>query len=192
MTIGEKVNLFFREVDGSFDVDTQFDQPLCQVVDPTGKLALQGAEGVTGSLFGTGFDQVGDGFRLGQIKFVVEKGAFAEFAGTCLACSQLQTALQQQIEYDWAAVALKLQNVFSGKRVRPREEQCDSFVENQPIRIEERAIVGMARFQFPTADVFGHANGQWAGHTYDPDTATTLGGGNSGNGFADGCHGLSR
>ncbi len=115
MAIGKEVDLLFRKVDRRFDVDAQADQLFGEVMHTLRKRALQRTQGIARRLCRTGFNQVSDGFGLGQVEFVVEKGALTELTRACQTTAQLQTALQQHVEYDRATVALKFEHVFAGK-----------------------------------------------------------------------------
>ena len=61
--VGEKIDLFFREINRRLDVHPQFDQTLDQGVNLPGKLALQRTQGGAGGGDGVAGDQVGN--RLG-------------------------------------------------------------------------------------------------------------------------------
>ncbi|MNP52250.1 hypothetical protein D3C76_1466290 [compost metagenome] len=142
MTIGEEVDFLFREVDRRFDIDPQTDQLLGEVMHTCRKCALQRPQGITSCLGRTGFNQVGNGFGLGQIKLVVEEGAFAEFPRSGKTAAQFQAALEQHIQNNGSTVALKFQHVFTGKRVWSREIQGDALVQYFIVFSEEGAIVG--------------------------------------------------
>jgi hypothetical protein len=48
-------------------------------------------------------------------------------------------------------MALKLEDIFSGKRVRAGEEQHEAFVDDFTVISVERTVVGMPWRRFPTA-----------------------------------------
>jgi hypothetical protein len=66
-------------------------------------------------LGGTSFNQIGNCFSLSQIELVVEKRALTEFTWASQSAAQLQTALQQHIQHDRTAMALKFEHIFAGE-----------------------------------------------------------------------------
>ncbi|MNP51747.1 hypothetical protein D3C76_1460920 [compost metagenome] len=70
------------------------------------KGALQGAQCVASRLCRTGFDQVGDGFGLGQVELIVQERTFAEFSRSGQTTAEFKTALKQHIQDNRASVPL--------------------------------------------------------------------------------------
>ncbi|MCY1434585.1 hypothetical protein D9M71_506490 [compost metagenome] len=189
VAIGEEVDLLLGEIDGRLDVDAQLDELLRQPMDAPGELALQRAHGVARGLGGTGLDQVGDGLGLGQVELVVEEGAFAEFAGARLAGAELQAALQEHVHHHRAAVALQLQHVLAGEGVRAGEVQQQSLVDHLAVVGVEGAVMRMSRCRLAATQGDADDAGARAGDADDADAATTLGGGDGGDGFTGCVHG---
>ncbi|MNI84020.1 hypothetical protein D3C73_1408850 [compost metagenome] len=106
MAIGQEVDFFLRKVDRRFDINPQADQLFREVMHTRRKGALQGAQCVASCLCRTGFDQVGDGFGLGQVELVVQKCPFTEFTRPGQAATQFKAALQQHIQDDRTTVPL--------------------------------------------------------------------------------------
>ena len=71
------------------------------------------------------FDQVADGFGLGQVELVVQERTFGELAGFGEpqpdGAARLEAAREQQLQHDGAAVRLQLEHVFAGVRMRRRK-----------------------------------------------------------------------
>src|SRR5690606_16259382 len=88
-------------------------------------------------------DQVGNGLGLGKIKLVIEESALAELAWPRQASTQLDAALKQHVQHHGTTVALKLQDVFAGKGVRPWEKQQQAFVEHFTVVGMEGTVVGV-------------------------------------------------
>jgi hypothetical protein len=55
-----------------------------QLVYLSGKLSLQGAACIQGSLLSAAVDEIGNGLCLGQVQLVIQVGALGKFSGTCL------------------------------------------------------------------------------------------------------------
>ncbi|MNL86659.1 hypothetical protein D3C87_2154530 [compost metagenome] len=62
-----------------------------------------------------GFNQVGNRLGLRQVELVVEKRTLAELTRPRQAAAQLQAALQQHVQDDWATVPLQLQHILTGE-----------------------------------------------------------------------------
>ncbi|MNG27093.1 hypothetical protein D3C84_1121710 [compost metagenome] len=83
-------------------------------------------------------------------------------------------------------MALQLQHILAGKRVGRRKEQRQSLIDHLRVIREKWPVVGVARPELSLADGLGQRPSQGAGDTHDANAATTLGGGDGGDGFA-GC-----
>ncbi|MNN18922.1 hypothetical protein D3C81_1321420 [compost metagenome] len=94
MAIGKKVDFLLGEVDRCLDIDPQRDQCFSQAVHTFGELPLQRAQGVACCLTGTGFDQVGNRFGLGQVELVVEERPLTELSRAGQTATHLHAALQ--------------------------------------------------------------------------------------------------
>ena len=178
--VGEEVDLFLGKVDGRLDIDAQADQLFDQALHPAREFALQRTQGIARRLFGARLDEVGDGFGLGQVELVVEKGAFAEFTRPGQARTLFQGAAQQQVEDHRAAMALEFQHVFAGEGVGTGKEQRDAGVQHAAVGGEEVAVVGMPGRQLAAADRPRQRGGQGTGDADDADPATPGGGGDGG------------
>jgi PBP1b-binding outer membrane lipoprotein LpoB len=66
---------------------------------------------------------------LSKVQFVVQEGALAELSWSSLSGALRQTAPEKQIQYDWPAMTLKLENVLSGERVWTRKVDSKPFVQ---------------------------------------------------------------
>ncbi|GBH14057.1 L-lysine 2,3-aminomutase [Pseudomonas syringae pv. actinidiae] len=189
MAIGEKVDFLFRKVDGSFDVNTQADQFLGQVIHTQGKNTLQRAQRIACCLCRTCLDQVSNGLGLSKIELVIEKRTLAEFTRTRQAAAQLQAALQQHIQNDRPTMTLKFQHVLASERVWPGEIQRNAFIEHLPRLVGKGAIVRESWLGHSTGDGLRGLAGQRPGHTDNTDTAAPLGGSDGGDGFTRNVHG---
>jgi hypothetical protein len=78
---------------------------------------------------GTGFDEVVDGFGLGEIEAVGEEGSLGELAGFGEAGTGGKALAEQVVEEDGGAVGGDLDDVFGGVGVGGGEEGGDGFVE---------------------------------------------------------------
>ncbi len=68
------------------------------------------------------------GLCLGEVKLSVEKGAFCEFTGGGRSCSGGKNGAQNTSENKKAAVAGKLNNIFTGVAFRCAENKGNAFV----------------------------------------------------------------
>ncbi|MNQ44400.1 hypothetical protein D3C85_581530 [compost metagenome] len=85
-------------------------------------------------------------------------------------------------------MALQLEHVFAGEGVRTREIQGDALVQGLSGPIQEGPVVSEARLRHPTADGLGYSRGKRPGYADYAHSATTLGGGDGGDGFTDRIH----
>ena len=69
--VGQKVNFIVYEVDGRLDINPKLYQFIDELVDLIRKYALHGLLGRAYGLFRTAGDQIGDGFGLSQVNFIV-------------------------------------------------------------------------------------------------------------------------
>ena len=145
----QEVDFFFRKVQRGFHQHAQRDDAFGQRIDFLGKHTAQRQAGRPGCRFGTGVDQVGHGFGLGQVQLVVQKGPLGEFSRRgqtqALGRTGFQATRQQQLQYHRAAVGLQLQHVFAGVAVGRREVQRQPLVDGLAIGVKEgpkRACLG--------------------------------------------------
>ncbi|MNP23714.1 hypothetical protein D3C76_1164320 [compost metagenome] len=149
---------------------------------------MQGAQCVSRSLGRTGFNQVGNGFGLGEVQFVVEEGALTEFPRPGETATQFQAALEQHIQNNRTAMALQLQHIFACERVRAGEIQGNALVQHLVVFTEKRTVVSKSRLELATTEGLGRNAGQRPGNTHDAYTAATLSGGDGCDGFARNAH----
>ena len=141
VTAFNKVYFLFWEINGGFNVGTQFQKIRVDFVNAFRKLSLQGPGGGTYGRTRIGFNQVGHGFGLRQIHAIVQEGALGEFAGlgrtkTDLA-SCLKTAFQNNLLQGRTAVRLNLKDVLSGIGSRAEVTDDNSAVNQMPVGILE-------------------------------------------------------
>jgi hypothetical protein len=172
----QKIDLLFGEIQRRFDQHAQFDEPVAQVRDALGKGPGERAGCTAGRGFGAGVDQVGDGFRLGQIQFVVQEGALSEFTRLGQAqtwqralARRLETAGQQQLQHHRTAMRLQLQHVFAGVAVRRRKVERETLVDGQAIPTEKGTVGGMPRHQRAAGERLDQRQQTAAGHAHDAD-----------------------
>jgi len=108
--------------------------------------------------FGTGVDQVGDGFRLRQINLVVQKCALGKLTGGSqtqtrkqrlvvgsirLLCN-LQASCEQKLQHHRATMRLQLQHIFPGEGMRRGEIDRKAPVYGAAIGITKGKVDGLA------------------------------------------------
>lgn len=89
------------------------------------------------------FDQVADGFGLGQIDAAEEIGAEGEFAGRRETCAELDGTLNTIAKDDGGAVARDLDDVLAGKAARRFKVSGDDFIDGLAGGILELAKGGV-------------------------------------------------
>ena len=142
------------------------------------ELAFGGSEG----LVALGSDEIGDGFRLGQIDAAVEEGAegvltrcFGERAST-------QAGLQGGFGGEAAAVALELDDIFAGVAAGAAKINCHRLVAGlTALRIAHLAenhppFIGRAEGSWSLPGEIGDVEGAGTAEADDGDTAADGGG----------------
>ncbi len=172
----EEIDLFLGEVERGLHQHAQVDDLVDQRVDGLREFAFHRARGGARRGLGAGLDEVGHRFGLGEVELVVQEGAPRELAGLGHAQADLAPGLQaarQQHLHDYrAAVALQLEHLFAGVRVRRGEVQREAVVDHAAARIEEGQVGGMARLERLAADRAHHGAHIGAGDAHDANAAT--------------------
>ena len=75
------VDIVFAEVDAGFEKGDEFDEGLLDGSDAAAERASHLTGGLAGLGEGLGFDEVANGFGLGEVELAGEEGALGEFAG---------------------------------------------------------------------------------------------------------------
>ena len=96
------------------------------------QLAAHLPRGVGGGIGGIRFDEIDDGFRLGQIHFPVEKGAFGEFPPLGGKRPGEIQSFQPCRQHGRGAVAMKFHGVLAGVGVGRAGDHCHALV-NDPV-----------------------------------------------------------
>ena len=133
-------------------------------------------------------NQIGNAFGLRQIQFVVQKGAFGKFTRFGNARAQFQTALQQHLQHDLAAVSLQFEHVFAGEAGGRGKIQQQPVVDDVALGIEKIGVQRGARFRsFAAGDLLRERQQVFARYADNADPATPVGGGNGGDGGGCAC-----
>ncbi len=181
--VRQQVDFLVGKIDGRFDVHAQLDQRFDQRVYACGELSVQrtkrGARGLRGSCI----DEIRNGFGLREVHAIVQERAFAEFAGTCDACTEGNQPLQEQIEHHGAAVSLELDHVLSGERVWRRKIKQQTFVDHFAVAVAEPAKTGTACARQLTGNMRCDIDGCRSGKPHHTDAAASRGCGDGGDGF---------
>ncbi len=165
----ENVDLFFRKIDCRLDVDTQVGEPVGEVGDPFRKQAVERSACGAGSGIGTGGDQIGDRFGLGQIELAVEEGTFGEFAGPRWPRPQFQTPSQHRIQQVRIAVSLQFEGVFTGVGGRAGKQQQQSVIQNMAHAIVDAQVMRVARTRWTSEQAPGDGRNVGTGKPDDAD-----------------------
>ena len=119
-----------------------------------------------------GGDQIGYRFGLGQVELIVQKRPLAKLARSGGDRTQLQGPGKQQIEHHRTAVAVQLQHVLTGKRLRAWEKQRDALVDGLPLGVAESDDrppgAGCGR---PPSSASGDGRDLWPRHAHHADPA---------------------
>ena len=103
--------------------------------------------GVAHALQRFGVDQIGDGFRFGQVELAVQKGAFGEFSGFSLPGARFDAERQHAVQKAQSAVTLQFDAVFPCIAVRRRKNKRERLVQEAAVRIQNPAVMSAARSQ---------------------------------------------
>ena len=141
----EKLDLLFREIEGGFDQHAQINQRIDNAVNLFRESARKRAQRRARGGGGGRLDEISNALGLGQIELAIEKGAARELARLGQAGAQLQTALEQHLHDDRAAMALQLEHVFTSEGRGGGKVERDALVERHPVSIKEAGKHCLAR-----------------------------------------------
>ena len=94
-----------------------------------GELTVERAHRGARCSFGSGIDQVGDGFGLRQIELAIKVGALRELARLRASRAELEQPADQGLDQHRAAVPVQLEYVLAGIGVRRREVQRQAVID---------------------------------------------------------------
>ncbi len=92
---------------------------------------------------GGGFDEVVDGFGLGEVETAGEEGSLSEFAGFGEAGTGGDALAEEVVEEDGGGVGGYLYDVFGGVGVGGFEEGYDGFVEDLACVVKDFGEAGL-------------------------------------------------
>ena len=147
-----------RKIEHGLDVRRDGQEGIVERADASAKGILELGGGEARCAFGTGLDEIQDGFGLSQIEFAVQKSAFGEFAGFGLACAGGKEGLQNAASGLGSAVALDFGGIFAGERVRGAENEQQGIVEDfaggrsDDLSVDERSGGALGRRRGGTAE----------------------------------------
>jgi len=101
-----------------------------KVEDAAAEFAVELAAGGTKGAIGTGTDEVGDGFGLGEIEFAVDEGGTGEFSRFGSTTAAGKEVVENALDEEGIAVAGDFEEVFAGVGGRGREAGEDYLVES--------------------------------------------------------------
>ena len=128
---------------------------------------------------GGGFDEVVDGFGLGEVEAAGEEGAVGEFSGFGEAGSGGEATSEEVVEEDGGAVGGDLDDVLGGVGVGRLEPGDHGFVEDFACVVKDLGEAGLsggegvAEFE----EGFGDGAGVGAGEAHDADASAAGRGG---------------
>jgi len=134
---------------------------------------------------GGGFDEVVDGFGLGEVEAAREEGSLGEFAGFGEACAGGDALAEEVVEEDGGAVGGDFYDVFGGVGVGRGEEGDDGFIEYfaSGIKYFGEAGLGGGQWVAELQERFGDGAGVGAGEAEDAYAASAGRGGDGYDGF---------
>jgi hypothetical protein len=138
-------------------------------------------------LEGGGFDEVVDGFGLGEVEAAWEEGSLGEFAGLGEAGAGGDALAEEVIEEDGGAVGGDFYDVFRGGGVGGLEVGDDGFVECFSCVVNDfgEAGLGVGEGMAELQEGFGDGSRGWAGEANDADAAATGWGGDGDDGVLE-------
>jgi hypothetical protein len=134
---------------------------------------------------GSGFDEVVDGFGLGEVKAAGEEGALCEFAGFGESGAGGNALAEEVVEEDRGAMGGDLYDVFGGVGVGCGEVGDDGFVEGFSCSVKDfgEAGLGGSEGMAELEEGFCDGSGRGAGETDDADAAAAGWSGDGDDGF---------
>jgi len=122
---------------------------------------------------GGGFDEVVDGFGLGEVETAGEEGSLGEFAGFGEAGAIGCALAEEVVEEDGGAMGGDFYDVFGGVGVGGLKPGDYCFVEDFACGIKDFCEAGLRRGEGVTEfeEGFGDSAGGWAGEADDADAA---------------------
>ena len=181
-----KLHVLFGEIELQLHQGGVLDEGLAKGVDlfaePSAQL-LQGESVGTGVI---GFDEVADGFRLGQVAFAVQEGALGEFAGQSGPASGIDQALHEALGDERAAVNVALDHIFAGKTARPSKGQEQGFVQGPVsiVKVPQEGAAGHRSFEPALAESVYHGPSTGTAHADHGHASASRRGGDRANGAA--------
>ena len=149
-----------------------------QILYLSGEHALHGTNGTAGGLFRAAFNQIGNGLGLGQVQFVVQKRPLGKLTRAGQSCSLAAHFPQQKIEDHSTAVALKLEHILTGERVRVGEKQPNTLINQLTLAVVEGTVMGVSGFRLKPKHFLRYDPGPWSGYANNADTGLSRRGGN--------------
>ena len=178
MTVRNKVDVFFREVERSFHISPQFRDVITHLRQFFGKHALKRPRCRPGRGGRTGINQIRYGFGLSQIHTTVQKGPLRKFPGIgqtkIQRTPQLQYPIQNHLQDGHSAVCLDFQHIFPGVGMRPFEIKNHRPVNVAAVTFLHRQQRRMSGFEFLSGKQTAHKRLNvllLSGDTHNTDTA---------------------
>ena len=175
----EEVELLVRKVDRRFNECSQLHQQVAVSLHGSGEFARKRPASTPHCRRRRTVDEIGDRLGLRQIDAIVEKCAQREFTGLRRARPELADPLEHHARDDDASVALKLEDIFTGVRVRGLEAQRETIVDGGSGRVRESGAGRRSRCRYMTQQPVRDVGRQRPGDTYDRNAASS---GRSGDG----------
>ena len=119
-----------RKIKHGLDVGGHGEQGVIKSADADSQGILELGGGEARGPLGAGMDEIQDGLGLRQIEFIVQKGAFGEFAGLRLARAGGEKHSEDALGGLRAAMALDFDGIFAGIGMRSAENQQQDIVEH--------------------------------------------------------------
>lgn len=129
-------NLLISEIYGGFKKSGRFDQHAPPTFDPLSESPRENAQGLDSLAFGFSFDQIGQGFNLGQVQAIIFQRPTREFTGLCHTQPRdpFQHAQDSPLNRD-AAMQMKLGDSLTRETGTLIEYQNQGFIEDFAVGI---------------------------------------------------------
>ena len=142
---GRDADVVFGEIDAGFEQRDEFQQLRLDGREAARDRALRLLRGDARLVERGGFDQIADGFGLGEIDAAVEESAQREFARFGEARARAHGAVEAVPQDDGRAMAGDFDHVFGGVGTRRGEVGDDDFIDHAAFVVEQFAEGGVPR-----------------------------------------------
>ena len=163
------IELFLREIELSFGERPKFDQLVPERANGGRKFTAQRTQRTARRFTAGRIDEVGDRLGLREIELAFQEGAACELSGFREPSAIVHTRGEQHLHHNGPAMAVELENVFAGVRMRRRKGEGDAVVDRLAPWPYEARVRRLTRRRQCAKQSRGDARRCWTGEPDDAD-----------------------